>query len=385
MLHHIRKAVKAVLGPRVLARLRRRRYELSGPDLSLPERACHLDFPFITQTGDVYPCCRTGGADYYRIGNISDSDFLKKMQEFSEPCSCHGYRLRPAGEGERVRGLSIETSLACQATCSVCCVNAPAWNQEWDRYEELSRLVDSVKPETVIVQGGEVLVQKDTMRWLAELKERHPEVQLNLVTNGNVPLTWVERVEELFRKVTVSFVGFQPETYENNMGLHVERSMAFTEALAAGGKVRVAPKFLVTPTGIPDVNPFLKWALSLRPPQIHFFDAQTIDRIGGTADDPFWMETIERTSRKLKANLVRHRDELRENPTVICLEPPVDDLLGIDQAFLEKYELEAWCRQYTELVWQMPEWEPGAESPGRPNTVSDAGSRTVDPEDRGSV
>ncbi|MEE4272572.1 MAG: radical SAM protein [Thermoanaerobaculales bacterium] len=369
MLQYIRQAAKAILGPRVLARYRRWRYERSGPDLSLPERACHFDLPFVTQAGDVYPCCRSGGAEYHRIGNIGDPDFADKMRAFSEPCSCHGYRLRAAREDERVRGLSIETSLSCQATCSVCCVDAPAWNQEWDRYDELSRFIDSVKPETVLVQGGEVLIQKDTMRWLEELREKYPTLQLNLVTNGNVPTAWIDRVEALFTKVTVSFVGFQPETYESNMGLHVERAMAFTEALVARGIVQVAPKYLVTPTGLHEVTPFLKWALSLRPPQIHFFDAQTIERIGGCAADPFWKETIARASRKLKATLVRHRNELQHNPTLIYLEPPVDELLGIDRTFLEEHGLQAWCRQYRELVWQMPEWEPCGEAdeePGAP-------------------
>ena len=200
------------------------------------------------------------------------------------------------------------------------------------------------------------------MRWLRDVKQRHPEIHLNLVTNGNVPIAWVDKVEELFSVVTVSFVGFQPETYENNMGLRVEHAKAFTEELLRRGSVAVAPKYLITPTAIHEINPFLKWALDLSPPQIHFFDAQTVQRIGGNTEDPFWKETIERTSRKLKSTLVRRREELQNNPTVIYLEPPVDELLGIDDRFLADQKLDQLCRRYTELVWHMPEWEPNSRS-----------------------
>jgi pyruvate-formate lyase-activating enzyme len=364
MLHRTRQVVKTLLGPQVLARIRRWRYDRSAPDPNLPERACHYDFPFVTHEGDVYPCCRSGGGEHLRIGSINDPDLMEKMSRFSEPCSCHGYRLRSARDDERLRGFNIEFSLACQATCSVCCVDAPMWDQEWDRYQELSRLIDKVRPKTLIVQGGEVLIQKESMRWLRDVKQRHPEIQLNLVTNGNVPIAWVDKVEELFSVVTVSFVGFQPETYENNMGLRVEHAKTFTEELLRRGSVAVAPKYLITPTAIHEINPFLKWALDLSPPQVHFFDAQTVQRIGGNTEDPFWKETIERTSRKLRSTLVRRREELQNNPTVIFFEPPVDELLGIDRDFLENHGLGPWCRLYNELVWHMPEWEPNGRSPG---------------------
>ena len=115
MLHSTRQVVKTILGPRVVARIRRWRHNQNTPESDVRERACHYDFPFVTHEGDVYPCCRVGGCDHLRIGNINDPDLTDRLRRFSEPCWCHGYCLRPARLDERPRGFNIEFSLACQA------------------------------------------------------------------------------------------------------------------------------------------------------------------------------------------------------------------------------------------------------------------------------
>ena len=70
--------------------------------------------------------------------------------------------------------------------CVMCCVNAPDWRGQYDYYSQLEELIKQTQPEEILVQGGEVLIQKQSIEWLTQVKQDFPDIKISLVTNGNV-------------------------------------------------------------------------------------------------------------------------------------------------------------------------------------------------------
>lgn len=56
-------------------------------------------------------------------------------------------------------------------------------------------------------------------------------MRISLVTNGNIDEEKIPRIAGLFGRITVSFVGFQPETYYKIMGLDINKTFNFVEKL----------------------------------------------------------------------------------------------------------------------------------------------------------
>lgn len=66
----------------------------------------------------------------------------------------------------------------------MCCVHAPDWKGSYDCYGHLSRFIDLAKPEKLAVQGGEVLCQKETLKWLWDVKCKYNDMKFHIITNG---------------------------------------------------------------------------------------------------------------------------------------------------------------------------------------------------------
>jgi pyruvate-formate lyase-activating enzyme len=113
----------------------------------------------------------------------------------------------------------------------MCCVGSPSWNGTYDYYDKLTEIVSWHPPRMLLAQGGEVLVQKKTMDWLENVKKKYPDMLIGLVTNGNVGLNVIEKVEQLFNYIWISFVGFQAETYRKIMGLELPITVKFAEEI----------------------------------------------------------------------------------------------------------------------------------------------------------
>ena len=167
-----------------------------------PERPCHLHRLAVSHTGDVFPCCLVYSSAYHRIGNISDVDLAQKIDKYDRRCSCSGAKLRAKRPGDPVgddRFLNLELSLQCQAECAMCCVDAPGWSGTYDLYPQLTALIREQDPEGIVMQGGEVLVQKRSMDWIRSVREEFPQKKLHLVTNGCAPASLAPEVARLFQ------------------------------------------------------------------------------------------------------------------------------------------------------------------------------------------
>lgn len=104
-----------------------------------PQRPCHYQELFVKSNGDVFPCCLTWNRKSMVIGHITDFDLTEKIMTFSRICSCERYRLRKADVKDRQNYsiLNLGLSLACQANCIMCRVNAPSWREKYEYYTEL--------------------------------------------------------------------------------------------------------------------------------------------------------------------------------------------------------------------------------------------------------
>jgi uncharacterized radical SAM superfamily Fe-S cluster-containing enzyme len=207
---------------------------------------CHYSGLFIRSDGVLFPCCDVRDVDALRIAHIDDAALFEKIKSYDKVCSCDHYKLRVGYENEvpKYRLLNIEVSLVCQAICAMCCVNAPDSRGKYDYYDSVMKFVKEIKPEIVLLQGGEVLIQEKTYRWVDQLKDECTEVKVYAVTNGNISCDKIENVEKGYERLYVSFVGFQPETYRAIMGLSLDKTISFVELLIERGKVQVYLKYL---------------------------------------------------------------------------------------------------------------------------------------------
>jgi pyruvate-formate lyase-activating enzyme len=146
----------------------------------------------------------------------------------------------------------------------MCCVDAPSFQGKYDKgnFDMLDTLISALRPNRILVQGGEILAQPDSINWLARLRQGMPNLGMEMVTNGN-NIKQIGYVTDTFDRITVSFVGFQPATYKVIMGMNVEMTKRFCVEVIASGKVRVYLKYLITPNNLHELPMFLEWAIGL--------------------------------------------------------------------------------------------------------------------------
>lgn len=284
------------------------------------EEVCHYKRLFISHSGEVFPCCLRWGDPRMKIGHIYDKDLLESIKRFDTRCSCERFLLRKGLEAERIQVdfLNIELSLECQGNCAMCCVGAPNWKGTYRYYDYLTHLIEALGPKRILVQGGEVLVQREALEWVEKTKNTHPDIAFSLVTNGNVDMRMVDAVNRLFKRAIISFVGFEPLTYERIMGMNIEKAKNFVEDLTKNGKIEVVPKYLLTPLNAHTTDLFLSWAISLEPTEIFVFSCGGFDQyINRNTPDHYWDKIFERTRQKVKRTIVDNISNLRAGNTKV--------------------------------------------------------------------
>jgi len=213
------------------------------------QRPCHFEELYVRHNGDVYPCCRVWDQKRMKIGHIEDPDLWQKIATFNSACECGEYRLRKCSSGDKhnYQFLNIELSLVCQGSCAMCCVNAPGWKGSYHYFDSLNQLLDYCHPRELLLQGGEILVQKQSLEWVRSVRKQFgSDLHISLVSNGNVNQDMIEIVEFLFNRVTLSIVGFQPQTYETIMGMDIDKVKSFAEQLSRNQKVILYLKSLLS-------------------------------------------------------------------------------------------------------------------------------------------
>lgn len=302
------------------------------------ERPCHYRELFVASNGEVYPCCLTWNNPALRIGHITDPDLEQRLLSFDGSCRCSGFTLRKGKPSdEREYKLNVETGLACNGRCAMCCVNAPSSHSPYLYYGELDRLIETLPAiNHMVVQGGEVLIQKKTMEWLRALSLRRPEIPLALITNGNVEADMVPFVESLFFNVLVSVYGFQDETYRRITRMGLEKTLRFAGDLVRRGKTTVHLKYLVTPLNLHELPLFLRWAVALGPETISVIDSNTALYINRNTPDRYWDLVIGRTGGEVRRVLSGESDRLKASGTVLLLDALSREMFGLDQGFVEE-------------------------------------------------
>jgi Radical SAM superfamily./C-methyltransferase. len=310
--------------------------------LNNSKRICHYNELFINHKGDIYPCCRTCNNENMKMGNIKDFDIDNKIQNYYGNCSCGNYKLMKSSSEDviNIAFLNIELSLFCQAKCSMCCVNAPLWNNEYDLYEDLTSFIKKINPSTILVQGGEVLVQKKSIEWLKIIKEKNSEIKLAIVTNGNLPISMINTVESLFSGVTISINGFQEETYKRIMGLELSNMIRFAEGLIDNKKVNLNLKYLISPINIHEVNLFLDWAINRKAGAIEIADANTDIYIKFNTFDDYWRKIIDRTAIEIRKTIIKNIENLENNNQRILITSSVKEMFGLDEEFVSSNRLD---------------------------------------------
>ncbi len=311
--------------------------ERSKVTQDLPARACHLYRLAVDSEGDVYPCCIVYRSAYHRIGNIRDPDLPEAIDQYERTCSCD-VKLRrrnhedPTGE-ERI--LNLELSLVCQAECAMCCVGAPDWTGTYDRYPDLTQLIRSQKPDSIVLQGGEVLIQPRSLDWARQLRREFPHTKLRVVTNGNLDTAMAADLGDLFDSFVISFVGFQPETYRAIMGLDIEKTLAFARELIGQHKSEVTLKFLITALNLHEVAHFVREALDLRPNKLLIAESGTPGYVVADTPDRFWSKIVDRSSRSVQRALCSAKATLDRYDMKVYFETAAANLLDLDEAFLQ--------------------------------------------------
>jgi pyruvate-formate lyase-activating enzyme len=283
------------------------------PARSPEPRVCHYEHLFVSHSGDLFPCCDTWNQPALRIGHLDEPDLMEKIRRFKVPCTlCGAYTLRAGKQDEpaRVTDINIETSLTCQAQCAMCCVEAPDWRGNYEYYDALMRLVGQLRPASLLVQGGEVLIQRRTLAMLDDIKCRWPAIRIGLVTNGSADTGMVDTVERLFSSVTVSIVGFQPGTYRSIMGLPFDRMAGFVDELSKRKGIELTLKFLLTPSNLHEAPLFLEWAIGKQPAKVVVDDAGMGDYVNRGAPYQYWPKMVARTLRETKAVLTKNYSQL---------------------------------------------------------------------------
>lgn len=316
------------------------------------KRVCHYDELFISHKGEVFPCCQVWMCPGAKIGHIDDHDICERIKNFYYDCSCQRFRLIKASPEDRIKisSINIEFSLRCQGKCTLCSVNAPEWEGEYDYYDSLTKIMKLFNPDKLWVQGGEVLIQRKSLEWLESQKKLKPGIIIGIVTNGNVSTDMVNRIEGLFSTVYVSILGFQKETYERTMGMDFKKMTDLVEELARRKKVSLILKYLITPINIHEANVFLDWAINLCPSTVLFIDAKTSSYINSNTNDKFWMKICDRTGQKIKKTLIERKNRLLENEVVVRFSVDSTKILGIESDW-EEFRVENGLQDKVLIDW----------------------------------
>ncbi|MBN1232780.1 MAG: radical SAM protein [Candidatus Coatesbacteria bacterium] len=309
-------------------------------DKTLMERACHFHELFPNHDGDIFPCCLTWGRRNMKIANLRDKDLLKKIADFDAKCYCERYRLRKARRNESPDYdlFNIEFSLLCNGNCAMCGVRAPYLKKPYEYYKEMKDLIILYKPRRLSIQGGEIFIQKKTVKWLEEIRKLFPSMEIGLLTNGNHDMSYVDKTEELFNDVWISFVGYQSETYKKTMGLEIERSKLFAMELIKRRRIHVTLKFLTTASNIHEANLFLKWGIEVSPQRISFQDSDLKAYINNKVSDNYWKKIFHRTADSFKSEIRENSSLIAARDIKIFIDSSCREILEIDDEFLDEFK-----------------------------------------------
>ena len=151
-------------------------------------------------------------------------------------------------QGRCLRYLRLSVTDRCNLRCAYC---AQALDMKFIphahilRYEELldaASLFVSQGIRKIRLTGGEPFVRKDFVPFLATLRERHPDIELRLTTNGTLLTPHIPALRDVrLNAVTISLDTLRRERFAEITGADLLPAVrhAVDAALAAGLRVKV--------------------------------------------------------------------------------------------------------------------------------------------------
>ncbi len=299
------------------------------------ERVCQFYKLSVRKNGDVFPCCL--GKKVSRLGNIFDEDITEKIETSNIDCECALYKTRKILPDDKMnlKKLHLMFSHECQAHCVCCNQHKDKMENEEEHLEKILDFVNKYKPEYITVLGGEVLVQPATLNWIESVKNKYPEILFDIVTNLCVGEEIIKRVSKIFSEITVSFLGFTPNTYNSVMGLDYDVTIKNFDYLLNNTSIKMRPKYLAMPTNVYDLPLFFEWALNKNVDKIYLHNTREFAKCCHI-NDIFWQKTFAQIEKEIKKILEKNKEYiLNKDRYFISFHSFLAEMLKIDEEYLE--------------------------------------------------
>ncbi|MBQ7287035.1 MAG: radical SAM protein [Candidatus Gastranaerophilales bacterium] len=303
------------------------------------ERVCQFYKLSIRKNGEIYPCCLARKKSL--LGNLFDKNIKEIIETKNVDCSCTLFKDRPIQQGEKpnIQKLHIEFSNECQAHCVCCQQQKEKMDNEKEHLELVYDFIETYKPKHITVIGGEVLIQPYSLSWLEIVKEKHPEISFDIVTNLCIGENALKKTIKIFDSMTVSILGFNPSTYNKIMGLNFETTMKNINYILENTGIKLSPKFLAMPTNLYEIGEFFKWALSINSEKIYLHNIREFKQCCNLEDD-YWVRTFKQIENQLKTILEENKELIiSKNKHFISMHNILANQTNIDEKYLENLGL----------------------------------------------
>lgn len=304
------------------------------------QRVCAHHKIFVKYDGDVYACCLR--CEQTKMGNVKDRDIIEKITKGNNPCECHTFKSIPATKKHKpdMKIMNFELGLLCQARCLMCFNEPYDWTEKYTLYDKLEALIDEFRPALIMVQGGEILIQKDAIDWLYKIKQKYPDIKYQIITNGCVSTDKAKIIEELFDIMTFSIIGFEENTYNTMMGLDQKTTFNLIEKLIYNNNTEIKLKFLDLPSTVHESHLFLEWALDKNPAKIYMHSSNLNAYINPNNQDNYWSKIFKITGEKIRKTLIENKEKLKNKDRYISFNSNNAQYYGLTREFLEQNVLD---------------------------------------------
>ena len=223
----------------------------------------------------------------------------------------------------------------------------------YTRHKELLQFCKIVPHDEMVIGGGEVLIQNKTLDFLKQyLASITSKVRIN--TNGSVPLSRLDEIENLFDIVNVTFNGFTYETTKALMDVDLKYAKEIAENLSRNKKVRLGLKFLASPLCIADLPSFLKWAIDLSPYRINVkiaeichLKTQSENMWNGSSFSKlnlgYWQPIFDRVGTETEAIIQSHAKKIKSEKIRFSLQEGLIPLLKLSNNTIKLADITFVC------------------------------------------
>lgn len=312
--------------------------------LDIDTLSCHKYLLSVNSFGEIFPCCRQ--VPDLLIGNILDNDIIPKVLQYasSKTCQCSIGRLSTITPIDKVLHINVELASFCNGQCIYCFQrNLPTFNRQVNFYEQLKDFIIQLCPKSIMIFGGEVSVQKKTIKLIDTIKSEI-KTEITIASNGNFTDKTREHLKNNVSSFQITFNGFSQRTVNAVSKLRLSRQKYNAEVLKKQGYI-VSVKFLLNPINVLELPTFFEWALE------NLFDHIIIDSTIITPDDyyktnnwgesvfskdrTFWIDVFKPIGKRIKEIILRYIYSIKNEKISLLICPEINNYLNIETQFYE--------------------------------------------------